>query len=235
MSAHGDSDGRWQRILAIDTATTRVVLATGTPTGVIDGLSSWVVGYRHGETLLPSIGRLLDERALRRSHLVGIVVGTGPGAFTGLRVGMATAKGLSHGLGIPLVGVATSAALLQAAGPGAVLLGPAGPRDRVLTRASEAPRRLAVDDEVALAPGETLVAVDLDGRAPADALRLGEAAHCGLGAALIALGAARLAAFAARGPNDRRAELETIVPEYVTLPRGVAEATGEVSWSRDPR
>ena len=44
---------------------------------------------------------------IRRSRLTGIVVGTGPGAFTGLRVGLATAKGLAHGLGIPIVGVST--------------------------------------------------------------------------------------------------------------------------------
>ena len=107
-------DGRRHAILAIDTATTRVVIATGTPEGVADGLSTWTAGYRHGETLLPSIGRFLGEQNIRRSRLVGIVVGTGPGAFTGLRVGIATAKGLAHGLGIPLVGVSTAEALIEA-------------------------------------------------------------------------------------------------------------------------
>ena len=49
-------DGRRPAILAIDTATTQVVIATGSPDGVADGASTWAAGYRHGETLLPSIG-----------------------------------------------------------------------------------------------------------------------------------------------------------------------------------
>ncbi len=228
-------DGRRHGILAIDTATSRVIIATGSPDGVIDGLSMWVVGYRHGETLLPSIGRMLGEQNLRRSRLVGIVVGNGPGAFTGLRVGLATGKGLSHGLGIPLVGIATATALLHAAGPGSVLLQPAGPRDRVLSRTGESPQLLTADAAPDLAAGETLVAVDLEGRAPDEAVALGTAAWDGLGAALIELGAAALARLATASPGDRRGELDTVVPEYVTLPRGVAASSGEVSWSRDPR
>ena len=78
-------DGRRRAILAIDTSTSQVVIATGTPDGVADGLSTWTAGYRHGETLLPSLGRFLGERNIRKSRLVGIVVGTGPGAFTGGR------------------------------------------------------------------------------------------------------------------------------------------------------
>ena len=52
-------DGRRPGILAIDTATTRIVIATGSPDGVADGVSTWPAGYRHGETLLPAIGRFL--------------------------------------------------------------------------------------------------------------------------------------------------------------------------------
>ena len=58
-------------ILAIDTATTRIVIATGSPGGVADGISTWPAGYRHGETLLPSIGRFLGEQNIRRSRLDG--------------------------------------------------------------------------------------------------------------------------------------------------------------------
>jgi hypothetical protein len=205
-------DGRRAAILAIDTATTQVVIATGSSSGVADGISTWTAGYRHGETLLPSIGRFLGEQNIRRSRLTGIVVGTGPGAFTGLRVGLATAKGIAHGLGIPLAGVSTGEALLAASGvPRPVLLLPAGPSDRLVVRA-----------------GETLVALDLEGRAPADALQRGDAARARLGHELIRLGAERLLA---AGPE----ELETLVPDYVTLPRGVRAADGSVAWSRDHR
>lgn len=222
-------DGSRRAILAIDTATTQVVIATGSPDGTTDGISAWVAGYRHGETLLPSIGRFLGEQDIRRSRLAGIVVGTGPGAFTGLRVGIATAKGLAHGLGIPLVGVSTAEALLEAvADPRAILLLPAGPSDRILVRRGAAPVLLPGGTEPEVRAGETLVAIDLDGRAPADALARGEAARAGLGAALLRIGAGRLR-------EADAASLATLVPEYVTLPRGARTAEGTVAWSRDPR
>jgi tRNA threonylcarbamoyl adenosine modification protein YeaZ len=230
-------DGRRRAILAIDTATTRVVVASGSPAGRIDGLTTWQAGYRHGETLLPAIGRFLGEQTLRRSRLAGIVVGTGPGAFTGLRVGLATAKGIAHGLGIPIVGVSTGEALLAAttagddtgigeAAPRYVLLLPAGPSDRIVVRPGSAPALLVAGSDPDLGPGEVLVAIDLEGRADPAALERGEVARAGLGAALIEVGAARLAA----GDGD---DLARLVPEYVTLPRGVHAETGEVSWSHD--
>jgi tRNA threonylcarbamoyl adenosine modification protein YeaZ len=222
-------DGRRAAILAIDTATTRVVIATGSPDGVTDGVSTWTAGYRHGETLLPSIGRFLGEQNIRRSRLAGIVVGSGPGAFTGLRVGIATAKGMAHGLGIPLAGVSTAEALLAASGVDRpVLLLPAGPSDRLVVRAGERPLPLPAGQEPDIRDGETLVALDLVDRAPADASERGEVAHAGLGRELIRLGAARLRA----AGQD---ELETLVPDYVTLPRGVRAADGTVAWSRDHR
>ena len=246
MSSHGPShgslhDGRRGANLAIDTSTTRVVVASGSPDGRIDGITTWAAGYRHGETLLPSIARFLGEQNLRRSRLTGIIVGTGPGAFTGLRVGIATAKGLAHGLGLPIAGVSTAEAILAAAivdaqaaaGTGAaigrpVLLLPAGPSDRVMVRPGTAPVLLPGGTDPDLAPGEWLVAVDLDGRAPDDAVSRGEGARQGLAGALIRMGAERLQA----GPGD---DLASLVPEYVTLPRGVATQSGEVAWSRDPR
>ncbi|MEX2183830.1 MAG: tRNA (adenosine(37)-N6)-threonylcarbamoyltransferase complex dimerization subunit type 1 TsaB [Chloroflexota bacterium] len=229
------ADGRRRVILAIDTATSRALVATGSPYGVVERIAAWTVGYRHSETLLPAIQRVLAEASLRRADLVGIVVGTGPGAFTGLRVGIATAKGLALGLGIPLAGVSTADALLRSAGEGAVLVGPAGPRDRVVSRPGVPAERLTGADGPVLRPGEHLVAVDLEGRAPADAVALGVAAWDGIAAALMELGAARLEAMATADPNDRRGDLETLVPDYVTLPRGVAATGGEVAWSRDHR
>ncbi|HEX5826319.1 MAG TPA: tRNA (adenosine(37)-N6)-threonylcarbamoyltransferase complex dimerization subunit type 1 TsaB, partial [Candidatus Limnocylindrales bacterium] len=174
-----------RQLLVIDTATTRALVALGDPDGRLRAESSWVAGYRHGEELLPVVAALLDADGLVREDLGGLVVGTGPGAFTGLRVGIATVKALAHALRLPVAGVATAEALLAAAradGAGTpVLVQPAGPSDRVLTRPGAAPRILPGGEEPDLVPGETLVAVDLDGRAPDDAVRRGEAAHRGLG------------------------------------------------------
>jgi tRNA threonylcarbamoyl adenosine modification protein YeaZ len=211
-------------LLAIDTATTRAVIALGTAAGGLLEARAWVAGYRHGEELLARIDALLRDRGVAPAALGGVVVGTGPGAFTGLRVGIATAKGIAHAFGLPIAGVATGSALLAAAGDGpgtpVALLQPAGPSDRVLSRAGELPVILPGGTEPGIRPGERLVAVDLDGRAPADATRLGEAARERLADALLAAGAARLAA----GDGD---DLARLAPEYVTLPRGVRDAPGD--------
>ena len=230
--ATGPADGRRAWILGIDTATSRVVVAAATPDGEFLGASSWEAGYRHGEQLLPAIGRLHGELNLRRSRIAGIVVGTGPGAFTGLRVGIATAKALAHALDRPIVGVSSGEALIAAAadpdGAAIVLLLPAGPSDRTGVRSGQAPALLPGGQEPQLAAGEFLVAVDLDGRAPADASARGERARDGLAASMMRLGTARLAA----GDAD---DLARLVPDYVTLPRGVRASSGEVAWSHDPR
>jgi tRNA threonylcarbamoyladenosine biosynthesis protein TsaB len=205
-----------------------VVVAVGTVTGELIDATEWPAGYRHGETLLPTIAALLERLELTPASVAAVVVGTGPGAFTGLRVGIATAKGIAHALGVPIVGVSTADALLAGAGQDSVLLLPAGPADRLLAEPGR-PARLVPAGEDPGVPGDaTLIALDLADRAPADALERGETARAGLGASLLALGAPRLAA----GQVD---DLAGLVPEYVTLPRGVTTQSGEVSWSRDPR
>ncbi len=208
-------------LLVIDTATTHAVIALGAADGSLLEQRRWEAGYRHGEELLARVAGLLADRGVAAQELGGIIVGTGPGAFTGLRVGIATAKGLAHGLQVPIVGLATGAALIRAAaaasGTGAehlVLVQPAGPSDRVVSRVGQPARILIGGAELPLADDDCLIAVDLAGRAPDDATRLGEAAADGLAAALLATGAARLAA----GDAD---DLARLVPEYVTLPRGV--------------
>lgn len=236
-------------ILVIDTATSRALLALGSagdPPRLV-ATRTWPVGHRHGETLLATLATLLAEQETRLLDLTGIVVGTGPGAFTGLRVGLATAKGLAHALGLPLAGVSTAEALLAAAGAtgaaggnghgpsgapgGIVLLLPAGPNDRILVRPGEPPRLLPGGTEPDIALDEALVAIDLaeGDRAPAAALELGERLRGeALATALLGLGVPRLGA----AESD---DLARLVPEYVTLPRGVMATSGEVTWSRDPR
>ncbi|HEY0443177.1 MAG TPA: tRNA (adenosine(37)-N6)-threonylcarbamoyltransferase complex dimerization subunit type 1 TsaB [Candidatus Limnocylindrales bacterium] len=228
-------DGRNRAILALDTATSRVVIAVGSIDGAPLGVSYRLAEHRHGDHLLPAIGRVMGEANVRRSRVEAIVVGTGPGAFTGLRVGIATAKGVAHGLGRPLIGVATSEALIEAAAAATgaapatiLLLLPAGPSDRTVCRLGEPPRLLRAGTEPDVTPDDVLVAVDLDGRAPADATARGAAALDGIGEQLLRLGAERFAA----GGEDM---LATLVPEYVTLPRGITASSGEVAWSSDRR
>ncbi|MDQ1713991.1 MAG: tRNA threonylcarbamoyladenosine biosynthesis protein TsaB [Frankiaceae bacterium] len=91
-------------LLAFDTSTPAVTVA------LQDG-PSWteVAANRHGELLAPAIERVLAGRGV--TDLTGIVVGLGPGPFTGLRVGIVTARALAHGLGIPAYGACSLDAL----------------------------------------------------------------------------------------------------------------------------
>mgnify|MGYP002712027004 CR=1 FL=1 len=92
-------------VLALDTATTDLVA------GVVDGqrvLAQTCAATRaHNERLMPEITRLMGEAGVEFADLEAIVVGCGPGPFTGLRVGMATASALGQALGIPVHGVCT--------------------------------------------------------------------------------------------------------------------------------
>lgn len=69
----------------------------------------------HEQTLLPLIDRILAEAGWSARLLDRIGVGTGPGSFTGLRVGIALAQGMSEGLEIPLIGVSSLQAMAAAA------------------------------------------------------------------------------------------------------------------------
>jgi hypothetical protein len=216
-------------LLAIDTATTRIVVAAGTTDGALIAADAFEGRYRHSQELMPAIVRLLDRAGLRLPGLAGIVVGTGPGAFTGLRVGIATAKTLAHELGAGIVGIGTDEALLAAGGAAAATLWlPSGPRDLVRVQRGAEPVVLhGVDSGVI---GERDLAVDLDGRAPEAPLERGRAALDALPASLLRLGAARLGA----GDVD---DPERLVPRYASPPRGMAAEApeGGVAWSRDPR
>lgn len=68
--------------------------------------------------ILQDVDSLLAEAGLGRDDIEGLVVGTGPGSYTGLRMGLVTARALAVALGVPLAGVSTLAALAHGA-PGA--------------------------------------------------------------------------------------------------------------------
>lgn len=68
----------------------------------------------HSQRLMPLIISLFTQSGIDKESLSGIAVTIGPGAFTGVRIGLATAKGLSQGLGIFVIGVMTLDALAEA-------------------------------------------------------------------------------------------------------------------------
>jgi tRNA threonylcarbamoyladenosine biosynthesis protein TsaB len=74
---------------------------------------SLIESHIHSEKLLPLIQDLCDEQKIELSQLDGVAVSIGPGSFTGLRIGMSTAKGLCFALNKPLIAVPTFPAIAE--------------------------------------------------------------------------------------------------------------------------
>lgn len=94
-------------VLAIDTATPAVtagIVRTDAPTQTLAERVT-VDARAHAEQLTPNVVRALADAGLGVEDLDAVVVGCGPGPFTGLRVGMATAAAYGHALGVPVHGV----------------------------------------------------------------------------------------------------------------------------------
>ena len=100
-------------LLALDTADRCAGVAVAVD-GEVRAVCLSAVPFRHAERLFALIDAALGAAGLEREALSGIAVTRGPGSFTGLRVGLATAKGLACALGVPAVGVSTLRALAEA-------------------------------------------------------------------------------------------------------------------------
>ena len=91
-------------VLAIETSTPQTSVALGTQQGVLASeLVSWGVG--HSEAVAPAIHHILELTEIRPDQVSGVAVGLGPGLFTGLRVGIATARAFAQVLRVPVVGL----------------------------------------------------------------------------------------------------------------------------------
>jgi len=209
-------------ILVLDTATRTPTVAVAAADGTVMAERHWQSRHRHGEELLGRLEEALAEIGAGRRDLSGVVVGTGPGSFTGLRIGLATAKTIAYALGIPIVGVSSTRALALAAATAdaslvevAIAL-PAGAADRYVHRfqiTDGLPVEMDVPQLVATPPRSD----EIDGEGVQ-----------GVANALAQLGSVALKAGEADDPA-------TLVPAYVALPRGLAAAAAEMTWSPDLR
>ncbi|MCQ8773277.1 tRNA (adenosine(37)-N6)-threonylcarbamoyltransferase complex dimerization subunit type 1 TsaB [Streptomyces telluris] len=102
-------------LLALDTATPAVTVALHDGDKVI-AESRQVDARRHGELLLPAVDRVLGEAGRKLDAVTDIVVGVGPGPYTGLRVGIVTAATFGAALGVPVRGLCSLDGLAYAAG-----------------------------------------------------------------------------------------------------------------------
>ncbi len=93
-------------LLAVDTATARASIA------LHDGFTlraecTWEAANRHTVTVVTRVGQLLAASELTPDAVTALAVCTGPGSYTGVRIGVAFAKGMAQGRQLPLVGVST--------------------------------------------------------------------------------------------------------------------------------
>ena len=149
--------------LAIDTAAPRLQLGLLLGDGRTD-VSVDEIATGHAELIFGRIAELLARNGLGYADLERVVTTTGPGSFTGLRIGLSAARGIGLARGIPVIGVSSLVALsLGAAGPATVLLdarrgeayfqsfaGPAQP----VTEGDLLPTVIA---QAAIVPGTTLI------------------------------------------------------------------------------
>lgn len=97
-------------ILGIETGTLVSSVALGTGDTLLAEITLQTK-KTHSELLMPHIASILQSAGVKKSDLKAIAVSIGPGSFTGLRIGLATAKTLAYALQIPLVGVPTLGAM----------------------------------------------------------------------------------------------------------------------------
>ena len=103
-------------LLALDTATPRVTVALHDGADVVAELSS-EHPMQHGEQLAPLVAAVLERAGVDRFDLTAVAAGVGPGPFTGLRVGLVTARTLGHVLEVPVYGVCSLDVLAAEAAP----------------------------------------------------------------------------------------------------------------------
>ena len=216
--------------LVLDSATpavTAAVVRVAVDAVVVEAVRRTVDARAHGELLAPEVAEVLAEAGAGVTDLAAIVAGTGPGPFTGLRVGLVTAASMGQALGVPTYGVCSLDAIGAAA--------PSGQRTLVATDA----RRREVYWAVYGPHGERLTepAVDSPAAVRKHARELDVAVAVGEGATRYGdqLGVKVLdepqypsvEAFAALAANRVRlgAPSEPLTPRYLRRPDAVAAAS----------
>ena len=206
-------------IVSLDAASTDLSIALVAPDGTVLAEDSWTSALRQSAELLPRLLVLLADAGRSIGDASLVAVGTGPGSFTGLRVGMAVGKGLALSLRVPIVGIPSLPAWLEAEPDAIAAVARAGARDAyVLERGAVEPR--IVDRDALSSVGPVVAAADV-----AAAFGLSDARRPRAAVAIANRAAARLAAGGT--PDD----LATLEPIYVRAPRGVTVTSEEpVRW-----
>ncbi|MHA2788117.1 tRNA (adenosine(37)-N6)-threonylcarbamoyltransferase complex dimerization subunit type 1 TsaB [Corynebacterium sp. S7] len=197
-------------VLALDTATPDLVTGlVNTETG--QSIDEVVPETRnHNAILVPTVQKLLERGGLTFAALGAIVVGSGPGPFTGLRVGMSTASAFGQALGIPVHGVVTHDAVASLIDEPRVLVVTDARRREVYWAAYNQGERVAGPDVIA--PASLTLDHDVDAISVPDHLRDALAVKAEK-VSYVAPTAAALVTVA-----DLEAAPEPLVPHYLRRP-----------------
>ena len=202
-------------IVAIESASTDLSVALGADGGEVLAVDGWRSEGRGAHELLPRLLALMARSGHRLDQASAFAVGSGPGSFTGLRVGMSLAKGLALALRRPIVGVPSLEAWLEADPEALAAVARAGAREAYLLLRGDAAPRIVDRDEL---PSEADVAAIVAPGELAEAFGLVRATPpASAAAAVAAIAAARLAVDPA---GDDLARLE---PAYLRPPRGLGQ------------
>lgn len=209
-------------IIAIESASSNPSLALASPDGASFAADGWAGEGRQASELLPRLLVLLARAGRDLRDATALAVGIGPGSFTGLRVSMSLTKGMALALRVPVVGIPSLAAWLEAEPRAAAATARAGAQDAyLLARGAEEPQIVAAADLAALvkgsllaAPSELASAFGLVGTLPPH-----EAAT-----AVARLAAGRLR----RDPGGD--DLAGLEPWYLRAPRGVDSTEAVRRW-----
>jgi tRNA threonylcarbamoyl adenosine modification protein YeaZ len=212
-------------VLALDTATpaSTAALVEVTADGLTGLAERRTVDPRaHGERLAPEIAAVLAEAGVRPADLAAIVAGTGPGPFTGLRVGLVTAASMGQALGIPTYGVCSLDGLGRSAGLGRVLVATDARRREIYYATYVDGVRTGGPDVDK--PAEVAARVEVDRAAGEGALKYGDLLGVPVEAHLLYPPGAALVALAAERIREA-APSEPLTPLYLRRPDAV-EPTG---------
>jgi tRNA threonylcarbamoyl adenosine modification protein YeaZ len=209
-------------IIALESASSDPSLALASTDGAAFAADGWAGEGRQASELLPRLLVLLARSGRNVREATALAIGVGPGSFTGLRVSMSLAKGMALALRVPVVGVPSLVAWLEAEPRAGAAVSRAGAQNAyLLTRGASEPSIVPaselpalVEGSVLTAPSELASAFGLVGTLPPH-----EAAT-----AIARLAAGRL------GQDPHGDDLAGLEPWYVRPPRGVASPDVVSRW-----
>ncbi|MEO8251605.1 MAG: tRNA (adenosine(37)-N6)-threonylcarbamoyltransferase complex dimerization subunit type 1 TsaB [Chloroflexota bacterium] len=204
-------------IVALESASSDPSLALAELDGSAIAVDGWTGEGRQSSELLPHLLVLLARSGRELREATAVAVGIGPGSFTGLRVSMSLAKGISLAFGVPLVGIPSLEAWLAAEPAAVAAVARAGAQESYLLQRDEQEPRVVSSAELPQMLGGSTVVVASE---LALAFGLARARSPERAAAAIAsMAAARLA----EAPDGD--DLERLEPHYIRAPRGIGTAS----------